>query len=233
MPGIPWPPSCASTIACGARRPRSRARARSCQRTLTDACAGAACLIAFVSASCTIRYAHRSRAGGTGTALHRREMHRIPDVLGMRDHGEIRPGPGCGVSACGPLAEDARAACAARRARRGRRARRFAAIPRARSGSSPITSRAPPAWITITETLWAITSCSSRAIRDARHTPRLRALVTSAASSRSAVSLDASSRAARARDRPPDGIRQQHRKRLHREQRPLRRRRFGQRVQMR
>ena len=28
-----------------------------------------------------------------------------------------------------------------------------------------MTMRAPPAWITITETLWAITSWSSRAIR--------------------------------------------------------------------
>jgi hypothetical protein len=55
-PAIPWPP--VARLPDRLRRPSSEissSRTLSPQRTLTDACAGAACLIAFVNASCTIR----------------------------------------------------------------------------------------------------------------------------------------------------------------------------------
>ncbi len=69
----------------------------------------------------------------------------------------------------------------------------------ARSGCSPITSRAPPAWITITDTLCAITSCSSRAIRARSPYAAARPLASRAASSCSANARPCCSRAARAR----------------------------------
>ena len=75
--------------------------------------------------------------------------------------------PGCGASARGSR-PSSRTPSSLRISASASRPARSTALSEAsaRSGSELITRRAPPAWITITDTLCAITSCSSRAIRD-------------------------------------------------------------------
>ena len=138
-------------------------------------CVAPACLTVFVIASCTIRYAACATRVGQ---RHRLAVH--AEVAGQarprgprstRSLDPVQAGTGGPASGCGrsPSAVGRRAArrasAAARRPRSGRVCSTAASASRATSGSLSITRRAAAAWTPITDTWWATTSCSSRAIR--------------------------------------------------------------------
>ena len=139
-------------------------------RTPTLAWAPSACLSAFVSASCTIRYAGkvdadreariaRPRCAARPTARPLAAARRAP--ARHRAPAEVSTAPSL-------PAQHSKQAVASRSRRCDRSARPSASTSRVLDGSgapSSSTLRSAPAWTTIIETWWAITSCISRAIR--------------------------------------------------------------------
>ena len=80
---------------------------------------------------------------------------------------------------------------------------------RSRAGSAPSSRRTPPACSTITETLWATASCSSRAIRARSSTTAARACSSRSSSTRTTWRSAAARRSSWARTIRPDAPRQQ------------------------
>ncbi len=155
----------------------SRTRESAEKATRTSARAGPACLIALVSASCTIRNETRSSAGGsergspsTLTCTGRPDARaRSASVSSWASPGDVSLSRSASLRYSTPTIR--RMSTNASRPQFSTERSASAAA----AGSRRATARAAAVWITITLTLCATTSCSSRATRVRSSTTACRA----------------------------------------------------------
>ena len=151
----------------GRRWPPRRAARSATTRSVTQACAGPAYFKVLVSASCTTRNAVRSMPGAGRAAAPRRSRRPAdPPPTSWSPDCRVPARPGCGVydGAASSSEEPDQPAHLGHRVAAGlldrHRGRRV-------HGPAPAVSTPAhrPAWTVMTDTEWAMMSCSSRAIR--------------------------------------------------------------------